>query len=291
MDFGQSLRAFRTAAGLGLRQLAREVGVSPAYLSLVETGKAPPPSPSRALQIAKALDMPPETLVTLTGRVDPEVLNTLTELPETGELVRAAARAGLKSFEISALAAALSRRGRRVLEALRACDGGGEESGKNPKSLVDRLAPSMVFPALSCRTRGDLFGFLAGEVNRSRPELDSVEVLSALEERESGNSTAFSDGIAIPHARLKGLSEAVLALGRSPSGIAYQGLGSEPVRLVFMLLSPAEGPAHLENLGLIAKACSRPSTREGLLRAKGKRGMLKAFKEALGGSGHAGEGR
>ena len=272
---------FRTAAGVGLRQLARKVGVSPAYLSLVETGKAPPPSPVRAFQIAKALDMRPEALVSLTGRVDPEVLDILTRLPESGELVRAASVAGLSGREIAAIARAMTSCGKRLArEAMEEQE--SSAPAENRKTVVDNMLAGMVFPRLPCRTRADLFDFLTREVVRGNPSLDRETLLSTLLERESGNSTAFGDGVAIPHARIKGLEKPVLAFGRSAAGIEYPGGESGPVRLVFLLLSPPDGNSHLETLANIARACGKPETRDRLLTAKGRSGLARALREELG---------
>lgn len=38
-DFGQQLRQIRQQKGVGLNEFAKEIGVSPAYLSNLETGK------------------------------------------------------------------------------------------------------------------------------------------------------------------------------------------------------------------------------------------------------------
>lgn len=46
MHLGATLRLLRTDAGLSLRDLARRIGVSSAYLSRVENGVDAPPRPS-----------------------------------------------------------------------------------------------------------------------------------------------------------------------------------------------------------------------------------------------------
>lgn len=55
--FGQALRAARTAKGLGLRALARSLGVSHVYLSQVETGARSTLTPERLAQVADALGL------------------------------------------------------------------------------------------------------------------------------------------------------------------------------------------------------------------------------------------
>jgi transcriptional regulator with XRE-family HTH domain len=52
--FGASIRKRRMAHGISLRALAREVGISRTYLSMIELGRATP-SRERAAIISKAL--------------------------------------------------------------------------------------------------------------------------------------------------------------------------------------------------------------------------------------------
>jgi transcriptional regulator with XRE-family HTH domain len=59
---GDTIRELRESAGLGLRALARKAGVSPSYLSEVESGLYEP-SASKAQKIAKALKVKLEKLL------------------------------------------------------------------------------------------------------------------------------------------------------------------------------------------------------------------------------------
>jgi transcriptional regulator with XRE-family HTH domain len=53
---GPGLRRLREDAGLGLRELAAQSGISASHLSLIETGQRRP-SPRVAAAIAKVLDV------------------------------------------------------------------------------------------------------------------------------------------------------------------------------------------------------------------------------------------
>ena len=63
--FGDEVRKLRTAKGVGLRQMAQEVGISPAYLSQLERGVSPPPDEEKVKQIAKVLRVRQSGLMTL----------------------------------------------------------------------------------------------------------------------------------------------------------------------------------------------------------------------------------
>ncbi len=63
--FGDEVRRLRTAKGVGLRQMAEEVGISPAYLSQLERGVSPPPDEKKVKKIAKALRVKQSGLMNL----------------------------------------------------------------------------------------------------------------------------------------------------------------------------------------------------------------------------------
>ena len=73
-------------------------------------------------------------------------------------------------------------------------------------------------------------------------------------EREQQGSTFFNEGVAFPHARIDGLAQPRLALGLTRHGIVDVAT-EHPVRLVFMILSPAQSPtAQLQILALTSRA-------------------------------------
>lgn len=77
--FGTGLRLLRGASGRSLTAVAHEVGVSPAYLSRVENGHEPPPTPERLVAIATALGLPNDALVDLVRELRPDALSWLGE--------------------------------------------------------------------------------------------------------------------------------------------------------------------------------------------------------------------
>src|SRR5690606_34136955 len=63
VTFGETLRRCREQAKKTMGALARELGVSPAYLSDVERGNRPPLVEERLKKAARFLDVEPETLI------------------------------------------------------------------------------------------------------------------------------------------------------------------------------------------------------------------------------------
>ena len=73
-NFGSVLRATRVEKGFSLRKFAEKVGVSPTYLSLVETGQAPyQPTVDRIKRRAELLDANADEWIQLAGRVSDEL--------------------------------------------------------------------------------------------------------------------------------------------------------------------------------------------------------------------------
>ncbi len=76
-QFGETLRQLREAQGLGLRETAAIVGISPAYLNRIERGKEHPPKPEIIKALAKVLAADPDVLFRLCPSTDPDVVTLL----------------------------------------------------------------------------------------------------------------------------------------------------------------------------------------------------------------------
>ncbi len=91
------------------------------------------------------------------------------------------------------------------------------------------------------------------------------KAVKAVIDREQAVSTNLGGGIAIPHGRLSELKHPLLMLGRSTKGIPFDPDG-EPVRLIFILLSPAGEPhVQVRVLARIAGMLHSEYVRERLL--------------------------
>lgn len=84
-------------------------------------------------------------------------------------------------------------------------------------------------------------------------------ILAALQQRERLGTTGIGDGIAIPHAKLAGLTEMTGFLARLVRPIDFEALDGRPIDLVVLLLAPAEeGTAHLKALARVARLLRDP---------------------------------
>ena len=100
------------------------------------------------------------------------------------------------------------------------------------------------------------------------PSLRRDDVLQVLQERERLGSTGIGDGVAIPHGKLKGMPELMLAFGRSSSGVDFESMDGQPAHLFFLLLAPEESVGvHLKALARISKLLKDVEVRQQMLDA------------------------
>ena len=88
--FGPTVRKKRLAKEFGLRQFAATVGMSPTYLSKVERGEFPPPAEEKVKAIAEALELNPDELLALAGRVASDLPEIIRAQPAWAVFLRMA---------------------------------------------------------------------------------------------------------------------------------------------------------------------------------------------------------
>lgn len=74
-------------------------------------------------------------------------------------------------------------------------------------------------------------------------------IFQALLDRERLGSTGLGKGVAIPHARIPGITHTIAAMMTMDSPINYESADNKPVDIVFGLLVPEDGnDQHLQQL-------------------------------------------
>jgi len=107
--FGRRVRELReekrrTDPTFSLRQFAEAVGISPTFLSKVETGEFNPPAPDKIKKMAELLRVDPDELLALAGKVDPELPEIIQDNPRAmASFLRTAREMELSTKEIEAL--------------------------------------------------------------------------------------------------------------------------------------------------------------------------------------------
>jgi nitrogen PTS system EIIA component len=97
------------------------------------------------------------------------------------------------------------------------------------------------------------------------PTLVSAEILK----REELGSTGLGSGVAIPHARIPGLSRPCGVLARLKRALDFAAIDGEPVDLVFLLLLPSSsGGEQLNALAAVARQLRKPTIAAMLRKAR-----------------------
>jgi nitrogen PTS system EIIA component len=123
-----------------------------------------------------------------------------------------------------------------------------------------------------------LAGLLAADLGAITQEA----VFEHLIERERLGSTGLGHGIALPHSRMKDVTQARGAFVQLRQGIDYDAIDNHPVDLAFALLVPEEAnETHLQLLSALARMFSDASLRLDLHGAKSSDEVLRLF-EAWG---------
>lgn len=95
-----------------------------------------------------------------------------------------------------------------------------------------------------------------------------VNVTNLALSRERQLPTDVGNGVAVPHARCPGLSHAIMVVGRSTEGIVFNTKTGDLVRLIFLLITPAERPqTQVFFLAQLANVANSELVRERIARA------------------------
>jgi transcriptional regulator with XRE-family HTH domain len=101
--FGAFIRREREAREIGLREMAKLIGVSPTYMSKVERDEFPPPAEDKVRAIANIIECDVDALLARAGRVSTDITDIIKRHPvELAALLRTTK--GLTANEIARLA-------------------------------------------------------------------------------------------------------------------------------------------------------------------------------------------
>ena len=134
--------------------------------------------------------------------------------------------------------------------------------------MVELIEPDRVIARLRAPDNPRLLTELARRASLALG-LSADAILEALDQREALGSTGIGHGIAIPHARLAGLSHPFGLFARLEHPIDFAAIDGAPVDLVFLLLTPAAADkAHLAALACVSRRLRDRAFAEGLRTVK-----------------------
>ena len=133
-----------------------------------------------------------------------------------------------------------------------------------------------IIPEFKNSTKKQVLEELVEALASNKGEIDKVELLNALLEREKLGSTGIGDGVAIPHGKLNGLDNIILLFGKSGQGVDFDAIDRKPVCLVFLLVAPADSAGlHLKALARLSRMLREKEFKNSLLMAPDTDTLLK----------------
>ena len=119
--------------------------------------------------------------------------------------------------------------------------------------LSSLLKDSSIELDLEGKNKAEIISGLVDIIIKSSKTKNKKVLSDALMDRERLGSTAIGNGVAVPHAKIEGVKQTVLAFGRSVGGVDFNSLDGEKTHLFFMLISPKDDiGAHLKILAKIS---------------------------------------
>jgi PTS system nitrogen regulatory IIA component len=146
--------------------------------------------------------------------------------------------------------------------------------------LQSLLAEDLVLVNLKGATRDDILREMVDHLSSRGVPAAGRDLLERLIDREKLGTTSIGDGVAIPHAKIDGITEPILLVGLSRDGVKFDGVDDKPCNLFFLALSPARRPeVNLRVLAAIAKVVKASGGLAAkLLGAGSARDVLRALK-------------
>src|SRR5213080_3835515 len=154
-------------------------------------------------------------------------------------------------------------------------------------NLGDILSPAQIISEMQASNRWEAIDELINNlVQTGKIKAENREsIVAVVRKRETSMSTGIGFGIGIPHASTDLIYEVVGAFGRSKTGVNFDALDNQPVKLVMLFLVPqGQFQKHLHTLANIAKLLHKTEFRHSLEEAPDAETMYRIIKDQSGGA-------
>jgi mannitol/fructose-specific phosphotransferase system IIA component (Ntr-type) len=144
--------------------------------------------------------------------------------------------------------------------------------------IVDILNIDCIKIPLANMDKNGVIKELLNVISNVYGDINTEEAFAELIEREKIETTAIGHSVAIPHARIKNLPKVYLAFGIIKEGADFQSIDNEPVKLVFLILFPAEDVCtQLSLLARLSRLLKDETLREELLKCGSNQSVIEVF--------------
>jgi len=147
-------------------------------------------------------------------------------------------------------------------------------------SPINFMTKELIFPDISLEDRNKVIEYLASKtaVMKLGARMSPKIIASALK-REEDFGTGLGMEVAVPHVRIRGIKDPILAVARAAHGIDWNSPDGLPVKYIFFLVTP-EGvnDVHVQLLSSIAKVMLKKENSDLLESAERKEDFWKVLK-------------
>lgn len=146
--------------------------------------------------------------------------------------------------------------------------------------ITELLQPVGISLGQAAGTKDEIIHRLADLMEKTGALTDKDQYIEDLKIREASGTTGIGEGIAIPHAKSKGVLKPQLVSMIVPSGTDYESLDGTPTNLFFMIAVPENSnDEHLKVLSRLSTMLMDESFRNALLKATDKTTFLNTINQ------------
>ena len=128
-------------------------------------------------------------------------------------------------------------------------------------SILEQIQEETIDTQIEATSRDDVLRRIAemAKTSKALRKIREEDIYNALVAREKLGSTAFGDGIAIPHCSFPNIDDFVVGFCRIREGVDFKALDEKPVYVVFFIVGPEnQRKRHLQILSSISKILAVP---------------------------------
>ncbi len=276
--FGPTIRLLRQAKGISLREMARQLGVSPAFLSQIEAGRQHKIPKARIVQVAEMLGVSEGYLLGTAKQMHPDLIRFLSETPEAAEFMTVAMRSGMGAEDFTQLREFVEERsgGGIIKKGVLSRPKKKKKSTGPAEDLAAHLDASLCLTNVGVQNKERLFQRFIKLLVKRNKTVSAETLLEKMLKRERQSPTSVGGGVAIPHAFVAELDKPVIGVFLLKRAIKYGPTPQDKVKTVFFLVGKEGAPEHhLPLLARIARLCSTPEFLDVLGKAKTGRDVYK----------------
>jgi len=144
--------------------------------------------------------------------------------------------------------------------------------------IADILEPKTIVLHLHSTSKVEVIKELADNISSVYPNINKERLVEVLLEREKLCSTAVDSGVAIPHAKISGVTDTTLGFGRSIEGIEFESIDRKETHFFITLIAPEDAAgSHIGLLARISKVFKNPELRSRLMKLESREDIYEAI--------------